>query len=194
MSSIDQPGQDLQALAAARGVSAAQLLPELYQSLRRMAHRQLQGERTGHSLNTTALVHEAWMQLVSSYPDLQFGDEREFLALSGQLMRRVLVEHARRQRRLKRGGGQVLISYSDGESALVAGDDGVDGADLLSLDQALSRLQAFDPRQVEIVELRYFAGFSIEQTAELLTLSPATVKREWAMARAWLLDSLEGSA
>jgi RNA polymerase sigma factor (TIGR02999 family) len=194
MSGVEQPGQDLQALAAARGVSAAQLLPELYQSLRRMAHRQLQGERTGHSLNTTALVHEAWMQLVSSYPDLQFGDEREFLALSGQLMRRVLVEHARKQRRLKRGGGQVLISYSDDVGGLAADADGVDGADLLSLDQALSRLQAFDPRQVEIVELRYFAGFSIEQTAELLTLSPATVKREWAMARAWLLDSLEGTA
>jgi RNA polymerase sigma factor (TIGR02999 family) len=191
MSGAHLAGQDLDALAAARGVSAAQLLPELYQSLRQMAQRQLQAERAGHSLNTTALVHEAWVQLVNCYPDLTFGNEREFLALSGQLMRRVLVEHARKKRRIKRGAGQVRITFTDGIGSVAADVSGVDDAELLSLDQALSRLQVLDPRQVEIVELRYFAGFSIEQTADLLALSPATVKREWAMARAWLLESLE---
>jgi RNA polymerase sigma factor (TIGR02999 family) len=182
--------RDLGSLAADRGVSQEVLLPELYQSLRRMAHRQLQAERTGHSLNTTALVHEAWMQLASSYPDLQFSDDRQFLALSGQLMRRVLVAHARKRRRLKRGAGQIQITLTDAVQALAAG---VDGDELLALDQALAQLQALDARQVEIVELRYFAGFSIEESAQLLSLSPATVKREWAMARAWLLGCLEQS-
>lgn len=178
----------LQSLAELKGISAQQLLPALYDSLRRIAHRQLQGERAGHSLNTTALVHETWMRLIASYPDLQFGTDREFLALSGHLMRRVLTDHARALHRLKRRGPLGDLTYTDGLRSPAAE---VESDELLALDIALTRLHALDPRQVAVVELRYFSGFSIEETAELMDLSPATVKREWAMARAWLRAHLQ---
>ena len=191
MNSIADDMHPLEALASSCGVSPENLLPELYQSLRRMAHRQLLGERAGHSLDTTSLVHEAWLKLVASYPDMQFTAERDFLALSGHLMRRVLTDHARQTNRLKRGGNQVQLTYTDG---LKSGANPVDAVELLALDLALSSLAEFDRRQVQVVELRYFAGFSIEETARLMDLSVATVKREWVMARAWLLASLrEGS-
>jgi RNA polymerase sigma-70 factor, ECF subfamily len=191
MTSLAGHTHPLEALASSCGVSAEHLLPELYQSLRHMAHRQLLGERAGHSLDTTSLVHDAWLKLVASYPDMQFSAERDFLALSGHLMRRVLTDHARQLNRLKRGGNQVQLTYTDG---LKSPDDSLDAAELLALDLALSRLADLDHRQVQVVELRYFAGFSIEETANLMDLSVATVKREWAMARAWLLASLrEGS-
>jgi RNA polymerase sigma-70 factor, ECF subfamily len=187
MSATSPEPQGLESLAVHFGISAEKLLPELYQNLRRMAHRQLIGERAGHSLDTTALVHEAWLKLVASYPEIQFSDERDFLALSGHLMRRVLTDHARRLHRIKRGGDQIQMTYTDG---LAAATTDVDADELIALDLALSRLDAIDARQVQVVELRYFAGFSIEETAELMSLSVATVKREWAMARAWLLNSL----
>jgi RNA polymerase sigma-70 factor, ECF subfamily len=187
MSATSPEPQGLESLSVHFGISAEKLLPELYQNLRRMAHRQLIGERAGHSLDTTALVHEAWLKLVASYPEIQFSDERDFLALSGHLMRRVLTDHARRLHRIKRGGDQIQMTYTDG---LAAATTDVDVDELIALDLALSRLDAIDARQVQVVELRYFAGFSIEETAELMSLSVATVKREWAMARAWLLNSL----
>jgi RNA polymerase sigma-70 factor, ECF subfamily len=190
MSATSPEPQGLESLAVHFGISAEKLLPELYQNLRRMAHRQLIGERAGHSLDTTALVHEAWLKLVASYPEIQFSDERDFLALSGHLMRRVLTDHARRLHRIKRGGDQIQMTYTDG---LAAATTDVDADELIALDLALSRLDAIDARQVQVVELRYFAGFSIEETAELMNLSVATVKREWAMARAWLLNSLRES-
>jgi RNA polymerase sigma-70 factor, ECF subfamily len=190
MSSAEPEQQALESLAVEYGVTPERLLPELYQSLRRMAHRQLMGERTGHSLDTTALVHEAWLKLIASYPDIEFSNERDFLALSGHLMRRVLTDHARRLHRIKRGGDQIQMTYTDG---LAAATTDVDADELIALDLALSRLDAIDARQVQVVELRYFAGFSIEETAELMSLSPATIKREWTMARAWLLGSLRDS-
>lgn len=178
--------------AGAEGISSEELVSDLYQKLRRMAHRHLRGEHAGHSLNTTALVHEAWLKLAASYPDLRFEGEREFLALSGHLMRRVLTDHARRLNQLKRGGDQLRVTtYTQG---LDAPSVAVDTEELLALDLALTRLQDLDRRQVQVVELRYFAGFSIEETAELMDLSPATVKREWAMARAWLRSSLREDA
>ena len=178
--------------AAEQGICSGQLVADLYQSLRRMAHRQLRGEHAGHSLNTTALVHEAWLKLAASYPDLRFADEREFLALSGHLMRRVLTDHARRSHQLKRGGDQVRVTTFN--QGLDAPSVDVEAEELLALDLALTRLQELDRRQVHVVELRYFAGFSIEETAQLLDLSAATVKREWAMARAWLRNSLREDA
>lgn len=178
----------LERLASAAGISANELLADMYQCLRRMAHRQLRAERANHSLSTTALVNEAWISLSAYYPDLRFDNERDFLALSGQLMRRVLTAHARQRNLLKRGGDQMrVITYTEG---LDAPSVDVVTDDLLAVDLALARLQLLDPRQVQIVELRYFAGFSIEETAQLMELSPATVKREWAMARAWLVDAL----
>ena len=180
-------GQTLDSLATEMGLGIDELLPGLYQSLRRMAHRHLRGERNDHSLNTTALVHEAWLNLAATYPDMQSPTEREFLALSGHLMRRVLTDHARHSNRLKRGGAQVRLTYTDGMKSPA---DKVQSEELLALDSALDQLDAIDKRQVKVVEMRYFAGFSIEETAELMSLSPATIKREWAMARAWLLNAL----
>lgn len=179
---------NLESLATRCGVSPEQLLPELYQSLRRMAHQQLQGEREGHSLNTTALVHEAWMKLAASYPELAFDSERDFLALSGHLMRRVLIDHARHGSRLKRGADQVQVTLTDRYEAPI---DQTESDQLLALDLALGKLSELDPHQVQIVELRYFAGFSISETAELLGSSPTSVKREWTLARAWLVAHLQ---
>ncbi len=187
MSAIDSENHALQSLAASCGVSPAALVPELYRGLRRIAHRQLLDERDGHSLNTTALVHEAWMQLADVYPDAHFESERNFLALSGHLMRRVLVEHARNAGRIKRGAQQVQVTYTD---SLQASTAAMQSDELLALDDALSELAALDQRQVEIVQLRYFAGFSIPETAELMNLSATTIKREWTMARAWLVARL----
>lgn len=181
---------NLHALATRCGVSPEQLLPELYQSLRRMAHHQLKSEREGHSLNTTALVHEAWMKLAVSYPGLAFESERDFLALSGHLMRRVLIDHARQSGRQKRGAQMLQVTYTDSFEDAV---DQLAADQLLAVDLALSRLSELDPRQVQIVELRYFAGFSLAETAELLALSPTSVKREWTMARAWLIAHLQDS-
>ena len=184
-----QVGASLRSTAEQAGTSAEALLADLYQSLRSMAHRQLRRERAGHTLNTTALVHEAWLKLVASYPQMRFGDEREFLALSGHLMRHVLIDHARQLQQLKRGGHlQRVTTFTHGlnEPAVEVQVD-----ELVALDAALAQLAELDERQVRIVELRYFAGFSIAETAELLDLSPATVKREWAMARAWLLGALK---
>lgn len=179
-------------LATDAGISAAELLADLYQGLRHMARRQLRAERADHSLSTTALVNEAWISLSAHYPDLRFDNERAFLALSGQLMRRVLTAHARQRNLLKRGGDQLrMVTYTEGLDA-PAVDIATD--EVLAMDLALARLQALDPRQVQVVELRYFAGFSIEETAELMALSPATVKREWAMARAWLINVLREDA
>lgn len=192
MSDPAAPAGGLDGLAAGSAMRPAELLTELYQSLRRMAHRQLRAERAGHSLSTTALVHEAWLKLVASYPDIRFSGEREFLALSGHLMRRVLTDHARALNQLKRGGD--LLRVTTRSAGLDERASEVEADALLALDLALTRLAGIDRRQVEVVELRYFAGFSIEETAELMDLSPATVKREWAMARAWLRRALEEPA
>ena len=192
MSEESAEDNSLDRLASDTGVSAADLLSEFYQSLRRMAHRQLRGERADHSLSTTALVNEAWISLAANYPDIRFDNERAFLGLSGQLMRRVLIAHARQLNLLKRGSGQLRVTtYAEGLDAPAVA---VVTDELLALDIALTRLQKIDPRQVRLVELRYFAGFSIEETAELMELSPATIKREWAMARAWLIASVREEA
>ena len=179
--------KSLDALAVSMGMRTDELLPGLYNSLRRMARRHLRRERHDHSLNTTALVHEAWLKLAATYSDTEFPTERDFLALAGHLMRRVLTDHARRANRLKRGGEQVRLTYTD---SIKAPGDKMESEELLALDSALNQLNEIDQRQVKVVEMRYFAGFSIEETAELMALSPATIKREWAMARAWLLNTL----
>jgi len=185
---MGEPNQEsLDSLAKSMGMSTYELLPGLYDSLRRMARRHLRRERNDHSLNTTALVHEAWLKLTATYSDVEFPTERDFLALAGHLMRRVLTDHARHANRLKRGGEQVRLTYTD---SIRAPGNKMESEELLALDSALNQLNEIDQRQVKVVEMRYFAGFSIEETAELMALSPATIKREWAMARAWLLNTL----
>ena len=153
--------------------------------LRRLASRYMRSERTGHSLQTTALVNEAYMRLVD-YKSMQWQNRAHFFAVSAQLMRRILVEHARRHN-LKRGGGVQHVSFED--TAEVSGDR---AADLGALDDALDALARIDPRKVQVVEMRFFGGLSVEETAEVLKVSPVTVMRDWSTAKAWLYRELAG--
>jgi RNA polymerase sigma-70 factor (ECF subfamily) len=161
------------------------LTPVVYDELHRLARRYMKGERSGHSLQTTALVNEAYMRLVD-YERMQWQNRAHFFAVSAQLMRRILVEHARRHN-LKRGGGMQHVSLD--EASMVDGDQ---DTDLVALDDALNGLARIDPRKVQVVEMRFFGGLSVEETAEVLKVSPVTVKRDWRAARAWLYRELTG--
>jgi RNA polymerase sigma-70 factor, ECF subfamily len=163
------------------------LLPLVYGELKRIAARQLRAERSGHTLCTTALVHEAWLEL-SNLDRIRWQNRNHYLALAAQAMRRVLIDHAVARRAQKRGGGQPVEAL-DGDPLVMVEDH---SAELLDLDHALERLASLDERQARIVECRFFGGMSIEETAAALDISPATVKREWALARAWLNRELSG--
>lgn len=170
-------------LAIARdGNEAAlpQLVDTLQAELRRLASAQMRRERRGHTLQTTALVNEAFLKLVDQ-SDPQWQDRRHFLAAAAQAMRRILLQHARDRGRQKRGGDWGRVPVDDGFLQISEPD-----VDLLALDEALGKLHALDPAKVRLVELRYFAGLTIEEAAEVLGQSPATLKREWQVARAWL--------
>ena len=157
-----------------------QLTPLVYRELRRLAQSYLNRERPGHTLQGTALAHEAYLRLVDQR-QVQWRDRNHFFALSAELIRRILVDHARATMAEKRGGDQVKLSLEEGMEAASPGD-----ADLIALDDALSLLARTDPQQSRIVELRYFAGLTIEETADVLNISPATVKRDWVIAKAFL--------
>jgi RNA polymerase sigma-70 factor, ECF subfamily len=164
------------------------LIPVVYRELRRLAHRHMRGERTGHVLQTTALVHEAYERLVDT-PQVRWQDRTHFFAVCAQLMRRILVDFARARRYQKRGGSVRLVSL---EEALASPRERA--RDLVALDEALTALAAIDPRKGQVVELRFFGGLTAEETAEVLGVSPHTVLRDWKMAKAWLLRELKGSA
>ena len=164
------------------------LTPIVYDELHRLARRYMQRERPGHSLQTTALVNEAYMRLVD-YKRMQWQDRAHFFAVSAQLMRRILVEHARRHN-LKRGGGVQHVSLE--EAAVVGGTGPPTRWDLVALDDAMNALARIDPRKVQVVEMRFFGGLSVEETAEVLKVSPVTVKRDWSAAKAWLYRELTG--
>jgi RNA polymerase sigma factor (TIGR02999 family) len=159
-------------------------MPEIYEELRRLAQRAMSGERSGHTLQTTALVHEAYLRLAQA-KGLDVGSRPQFLALAAQVMRRILVDHARARRSAKRGGGAFQITLSEGVAETPAS-----AFDLLLLDEALTRLASFDEQQVRIVEMRFLAGLTVDETADALRVSPTTVKRDAAMARAWLYREL----
>ena len=156
------------------------LLPVVYDELRRIAHGQLRGERAGHTLNTTALVHEAYLKL-ADLREMDWQDRAHFFAVAARLMRRILIDYARARQRDKRGGGMAPVPLAEGMDIVVA-----EGDALLALDEALRRLEALNERQCRVVECRCFAGMSVEETAAALNTSPATVKRDWALSRAWL--------
>jgi RNA polymerase sigma factor (TIGR02999 family) len=164
----------------------ARLTPIVYDELHRLARRYMKRERPGHSLQTTALVNEAYTRLVD-YKRMQWQDRAHFFAVSAQLMRRILVEHARRHN-LKRGGGVQHVSLDE---ATIVGVDG--DTDLVALDDAMNALARLDPRKVQVVEMRFFGGLSVEETAEVLKLSSVTVKRDWRAARTWLYRELTGA-
>jgi RNA polymerase sigma factor (TIGR02999 family) len=161
------------------------LLPDVYQELRRLAARAMRGERADHTLQPTALVHEAYLKLAQHH-GLHVDNRPQFLALAARAMRQVLVDHARARLTDKRGEGALRVTLGDD---LVATEP-ERGFDLLSLDQALERLAAIDDQQVRVIELRYLAGLSVEEAAEVLGVSTTTVKRESAMAKAWLFREL----
>jgi RNA polymerase sigma factor (TIGR02999 family) len=157
------------------------LVPLVYQELRRLARYHMRRERAGHTLQTSALVNEAYIRLVD-YKRMRFQDRAHFLAVAAQAMRRILIEHARGRRTARRGGADARKVSLD-EAAVIA-DEQAD--EMIALDDALQSLAALDPRKTRIVELRYFGGLEIEETAEVLGISAATVKREWSTARLWL--------
>jgi len=162
------------------------LLPVVYDEMRRLAAGYLKDERQSHTLQPTALAHEAFLRMVVQ-TDVTWQNRAHFLGVAAQAMRRVLVDHARRRNALRRGGGQTLIGLDDAEDAGKA-DVGFD-----DLDRALEELAKKSERQARVVELRYFGGLTIEETAEVLGTSPMTVKRDWTMARAWLFRELGGT-
>jgi RNA polymerase sigma factor (TIGR02999 family) len=153
----------------------------VYAELRRIAGRQLRGERAGHTLCTTALVNEAWMEL-AKLDRIQWQSRAHFLALAAQAMRRVLIDYALARRTQKRGGGRVVESLEDDALAVVQER----AEEFIELDAALQRLSALNERHARIVECRFYGGMSLEETADALGVSPATVKRDWTLARAWL--------
>lgn len=163
------------------------LVPLLYDDLRRVARGHLRRERPGHSLQPTALVHEVFLRLVD-VDRMTVTSRTHFFALSARLMRQILVDHARRQRASKRGSGAVVISLNEVVGA--AAPASTPSVDVLALDQALDTLSSLDDRQCRVVELRFFAGLNIPETADALGISTATVEREWAMAKAWLHQRL----
>ena len=169
-------------IAWGQGDQAAldELLPLIYQELHRMARRHLGRERGGHTLQTTALVHEAYLRLIDQQ-EVGWQNRAHFFAIAAQMMRRILVDHARARHYQKRGGGAQRVSFDE---ALVVSNERA--AEVVALDEALTSLAEFDPRKSQMVELRFFGGLSIEETAEVLGVSPGTVMRDWTLAKTWL--------
>jgi RNA polymerase sigma factor (TIGR02999 family) len=164
--------------------AADELTPLVYRELKRIAGGQLRAERPGHTLQATALVHEAYLKLVGQQ-DVSWQNRAHFLGVAAQVMRRILLDYARARRRVKRGGDVHKTSLDE---ALVVAEDRTSG--LLQIDEALTRLEQLDARQARVVEMRFFGGLSVEETAAAMGISAPTVKREWAMARAWLQREL----
>jgi len=181
---------------SAGGTQASDSLVRLvYAELRRQAQLVLRREDEGHTLQPTALVHEAWLRL-GDQQDARWESRTQFFAIAAQMMRRVLLDHARTRHALKRGGAAVQVSLGDGDFFAVAGARSAQGTpidplDVIALDDALVRLAVLDPQKARLVELRYFAGLSIPETAAALGVSTATVGREWAIARMWLRRELD---
>lgn len=165
----------------------AALMPAVYEELRRLASSYLRRERDAQSMQPTALVHEVYLRMLRDKPML-FQDRGHFCAIAATAMRRILVERARSRHALKRGGVAPRVTLDE---SVMSGGDAPATADVLALDQALERLEAIDPPRARIVELRYFGGLSVEETATELGMSPATVKRHWSVARAWLARELQ---
>jgi RNA polymerase sigma factor (TIGR02999 family) len=165
-----------------------ELMPLVYDELRRLAGHYLRQERNDHTLQSTALVHEAYLRLAGQNPP-QWQNRAHFFGIAAHLMRQILVEHARGRGAAKRGGGAFRVTLTEA----IAAPDQLD-IDVVELDKALTSLAELDQQQSKIVELRFFGGLTIEDTSEVLGISPATVKRDWTIARAWLYRAMSGEA
>jgi RNA polymerase sigma-70 factor (ECF subfamily) len=177
--------QLLQAWSRGEEKALEALIPLIYRELRQRAHRYMGRERAGHTLQTSALINEAYLRLVGAAP-VAWESRSHFFAIAARMMRRILVDHARTRRSLKRGGNGRPVSLD--EELLVSPSP---DRDLVSLDDALNALAALDARKVRVVELRFFGGLSVEETAEVLKVSPQTVLRDWKLARVWLLREMK---
>ncbi len=166
------------------------LVPLVYEELRSLASRQLAREWRHDRPQTTTVVNEAYLRLFGQHEG-NWQNRGHFFAIAAKMMRRILVDHARHQRRAKRGAGSIPLALND---EMPASDQPVDAVDALDLDRALQQLEQLDPNQGRIVELRFFAGLTVEETADALGVSPATVKREWVLAKSWLYRALTGGA
>lgn len=175
-------------IAWSRGEAHAleQLTPLVYAELRRLAHRHMNRERAGHTLQTTALVHEAFLRFIN-YPQEQWQNRAHFYAIAANMMRRILVDYARTNLRTKRGGAATRVELE--EVDVMARQEAFD-VDVIALDAALEKLTAIDPRRARVVELRFFGGLNVEETAEVLGVAPDTVVRDWRVAKAWLFRYL----
>ena len=185
----DAPGEISQLLVAwGAGEERAldELMPQVYEELRSLAARQMRGERADHTLQTTGLVNEAFLKLVQQ-DGVRWANREQFFAIAATAMRRVLVDYARKRHAQKRGGDAEKVTLDRVQVAAKS------DADLIDLEECLSRLEKLDPQQVKVVELRYFAGCTIEEIGQVLQISPSTVKREWSMAKAWLHAELQRS-
>jgi len=192
----------LKAASAGDPQAGEALLPVVYEELRQLARRRMANEPVGHTLQPTALVHEAYLRLVGGGDD-QWENRKQFFGAAAQAMRRILIERARRYGRLKHGGDREREAFH--EDGLAMGgrspgavdpvvDPAVDPAELLALNEALEELEVKDPRMAQIVLLRFFAGLGVEETAAAMDISPRTVKREWSVARLWLQNALQSNA
>lgn len=170
----------LQRWSDGEGDALDELMPIVYKELRKLAQSYFRGERSDHTLQATALVNEAFLRL-NKDQNRNVENRAHFFAVAAQAMRRILIDHARQKRAAKRGGGEAVISFDEAK-----GSPRDESIDVLALDILLRQLAAIDPRQAQVVEMRYFGGLSIDETARVLEISPATVKREWNMAKAWL--------
>ena len=182
----DDITQLLRAWSDGNQAALDRLMPLVYAQLRQAAHRYMARERRGHTLQTTALVNEVYVRLAKAR-EMRWQDRVHFFAISAQMMRRILTDHARARQYAKRGGGAQVVSLDEAPEVSPKPH-----ADLVALDDALKRLAAVDERKSRVVELRYFGGLSVEETGEVLKVSPETVMRDWKLAKAWLLRELSG--
>ncbi len=176
----------LEAISAGDDHASEQLLPVVYDELRRLAAARMSQEAAGHTLQPTALVHEAWLRLVGGQKQ-SWENRAHFFGAAAEAMRRILIERARRKSRLKRGSGQALLDIADLDVATAMPDDKV-----LLVDEALEQLKLEDPEKAKIVLLKFFAGLTNEQTAEILNVNERTVRRQWEFAKAWLFERIRG--
>ena len=163
------------------------IIPLVYDELHRLAHQHMRRERAGHLLQTSALINEAYLRLMEQ-PELNLENRTHFFGIAARLMRQILVDEARKRNSAKRGGNAIQVSLTEAKNVVQA-----QAANVVALDDALKSLEAVDSRQSEIVELRFFGGLSIEETAEVLKVSPGTVMRDWTFARAWLRNEMNSS-
>lgn len=169
--------------------SIEKVWPFVYDELRSMAHKQLRRERSGHTLNTTALVHEAYLKLIKYPPEGDWDGRRHFFGIAARAMRQILVNYAKKKNRQKRGGKQTPESFEEG---IYISEEKAE--QLINLDEALTRLEKMNERQGKVVECRYFAGYNVEETANIIGVSPATVKRDWTSAKAWLYSQMSNKS